>query len=123
STKPPSFGLAADDDERSCRGEGSTELRQPAVAAGVEYHVVATLPIGEVFSRVVNDVVSTDGSDHVHLRGAANTCDFSPERLGELHREGPHASRCADDEHFLPRMHLRFVAYCLQRGDRRDGAG
>ena len=93
------------------------------VAADIEDYVVATLPIGEVLARVVNDVISTDGSDHVHLRGAANTRDFSTERLGDLHREGPHASRRADDEHLLPRLYLRLVAHGLQRGDRRDGAG
>ena len=104
-------------------GEGSTELRQPAVAADVEDHVVATLPVGEVLARVVDDVVGTDGSDHVHLRGAAHTRDFSTERLGDLHREGADASRRADDEHLLPRLHLRLVAHGLQRGDRRDRAG
>jgi len=55
--QPPPVGLAADDDEPSAGGEGSTEVRQPIAATDIEDGVVALLAVGEVVARVVDVVV------------------------------------------------------------------
>ena len=63
--QPPSVGLASDDDEPAFRGQGSTKVRQPAVAPDVEDDVVALVAVGEVVARVVDDVIGTEGPDQV----------------------------------------------------------
>ena len=95
--EPSPIGLAPDHDEHAVIREGPAEVRQPAIAADVEDCVVAVLGVGEVFARVVDHMVGTDGPDQVHLRSAAYAGDFGAEGLGDLHGEGAHASRSADD--------------------------
>jgi hypothetical protein len=49
------------------RREGEPQMRQRRVSPGVEDHVVVVLPLGEVDLRVVDDVVSTERPDQIHL--------------------------------------------------------
>ena len=104
---PPSAAFAADDHERPARGEGAPQVRQRTPARGVQDQVVAARPVGEVLARVVDDVVGAERPDQVHLRRAADAGDVRAEHLRELHRERAYASGRADDQHRLPRLHLR----------------
>src|SRR5829696_3323072 len=102
-------------------GEGPPKACQRRVSADVEDQVVALIAFGEVLACVVDDVIRTDGSDHLHLRGAAHSGDARAERLGDLHGVGTHSSRGTDDKHFLPRAHLSMVAQGLQGSRAHDG--
>src|SRR5215211_5630567 len=97
------------------------EACQRRVPADVEDQIVALLALGEVLVPIVDDVIGTDGSDHLHLLRAANACYVRTERLGDLHCVGPHSSRRADDQHLLPRLDLSLVAQGLQGGRAHDG--
>ena len=118
-SEPPSSPFASGDDEGPLGGEGAPEACQRGVPADVEDQVVALIALGEVLARVVDDVIRTDGSDHLHLRGAAHAGYVRAERLGDLHGIGPHSARRTDDEHFLPRRDPSVVAQGLQGGQAR----
>src|ERR1700693_6270379 len=78
---------------------------------------VVTLPApGEILLSVVNDPICADGSDHVHIPRTAYAGHICAERLGDLHSERTHASRCTVNQDPLPRLNLSFVAKTLQWG-------
>src|SRR5215208_2491450 len=120
-SEPPSSPFASNDDEGPPGGEGAPQACQRGVPADVEDQVVALIALCEVLARVVDYVIRTDGSDHLHLLGAANACYVRAERFGYLHGVGPHSSRGTDDQHFLPRAHLSVIAQGLQGGRAHDG--
>ena len=72
----------------------------------IEDQVVALLALGEVFFRVVDDVIGAERPRHLHVARAAHGCDFGVERLRDLHRECPDAARCAVDQDFLAGVDL-----------------
>jgi hypothetical protein len=80
------------------------------VPADVEDHLVALLPVREVLTRVVDDVVGAKGANQVHLRRAAHAGHVSPEHLGHLHGVRPHATGRTNDQHLLVRAHPGVVA-------------
>src|SRR6266496_4711783 len=85
---------------------------------------VIMLPVsGEVLPAVIDDPIRTDRSDHVHVPGAAHARHVGTERLGDLHAEGAHASRCAVDQDLLPGPNLSFVPEALEGGFCRYGHG
>src|SRR5215212_1504162 len=120
-SEPPSSPFASNDDEGPQGGEGAPQACQRGVPADVEDQVVALIALCEVLARVVDYVIRTDGSDHLHLLGAANACYVRAERFGYLHGVGPHSSRGTDNQHFLPRAHLSVIAQGLQGGRAHDG--
>src|SRR5215211_3670009 len=120
-SEPPSSPFASNDDEGPPGGEGAPQVCQRRVPADVEDQVVALIALGEILARVVDDVIGADGSDHLHLRGAAHAGYVCAERLGDLHGVDPHSSRRTDDQHFLPRAHLSVIAQGLQGGRAHDG--
>src|SRR5215208_5301744 len=120
-SEPPSSPFASNDDEGPPRSEGPPEACQRRVPADVQDQIVALIALGEVLAGVVDDVIRTDGSDHLHLRGAAHAGDVRAERFGYLHSVGAHSSRRTDEQHFLPRTHLSVVAQGLQGGRAHDG--
>src|SRR5664279_1723186 len=65
----------------------ASEPTQRMVEHVVEDDVVPLIALGEVFLRVVDDVVGADRSDQGHLGGAAHAGHFRAERLGDLHGE------------------------------------
>src|SRR5215203_7083399 len=71
-SEPPSSPFASNDDEDPLGGEGAPKACQRRVPADVEDHIVALITLSEVLSLVVDDVIRPDGSDHLHLLGAAN---------------------------------------------------
>src|SRR5258708_29207718 len=87
---------------------------------------VIPLPIvGEIFSRVINDLVCTHRAHHVHISRAAYGSHFSPERFGNLHRKRTHTARRTMNQDLLPRLNLSCIAKTLQGRDcrYRDGCG
>src|ERR1035437_9866334 len=91
----------------------------------VEDEVVALLTLSEVLMGVVDDMVGTDGADHVDVPRAANGCHFGAEGLGDLHGERPDASGRAVDQDLLTGLDLPLIAQQLQGGGCRypDGRG
>ena len=82
----------------------------------IEHDVVTVLTAGEVLLRVIDDVIRVKGPDQLELPGAAHASDFRTERLGDLHRKRPHASRGSVYENPDPRFDLTHVA----QGDQRE---
>jgi hypothetical protein len=80
-------------------------------------------PVGDVLAGVVDDLVGADRTDQLELGGAGHPGDVRAERLGELHRERPHAARRADHQDLLPRLDLAHVAEALEGGEAGDGDG
>src|SRR5919202_4958151 len=90
-SEPTSSPFTSNDDESSLGSEGAPEACQRGVSADVEDQLVVLRPLGEVLACVVDDMIRPDGSDHLDLRGAANTGYLRTERLGKLHGVGPHS--------------------------------
>src|SRR6266566_2542557 len=85
---------------------------------------VIPLPIvGEIFLRVINDVVCADRAHHVHIPRAAHASHFSPERFGNLHGKHTNTARRTMYQDLLPWLNLSFIAKTLQGGDCRDRYG
>jgi len=79
---------------------------------------------GEVlFLGVVDDVVSAERSDHLHVPRAAHAAHLGIEGLGDLHGEGPHASRGPDDQDLGPWLDPSVIAQTLQGCRRSQGYG
>src|SRR2546421_2930796 len=57
-------------------GERMSGVGQRMVPDVVEDEVVALPTLGEVLTRVIDDMVSADGADHVHVPRAAYACHF-----------------------------------------------
>src|SRR5271166_3252655 len=89
------------------------------VQNAVENYVVALPTFGEIFLRVVNEVIRADGSDHVHVPRTAYANNLCAERLGYLHSERTHASRRTVNQDLLSRLNLSLVAKTLQCGQCR----
>jgi hypothetical protein len=67
----------------------------------VEEQVVTLPALGEILSRVIDDPMGADGSDHVHIPRTAHAGHVCAERLGDLHSERTHPSRRAVDQDHL----------------------
>src|SRR5437763_9906918 len=91
------------------------------VTNAVENQIVALRSFREILSGVVNCRVCANGSNHVDIASAAHSGHICAERLGDLHREGTHASRRAINQDLLPRLKLSLVAKTLQGSEPGDG--
>src|SRR5262249_10446657 len=80
-------------------------------------------PFGEILVSVINDLIGADGADQVHMSRAADAGHRCTERLGNLHCEGSHTSRCPVDQDRLPWLKLSLVAQTLQGGESRHRDG
>src|SRR5437763_3072789 len=81
---------------------------------------VIPLPIsGEIFLRVINDVVCTNRAHDVHIPRAAYGSHFSPKRFGKLHRKRTDTSRRTMNQNLLPLLNASFIAKALQGGESR----
>ena len=87
----------------------------------VENQVVMLSTFREILSRVINDVICADGSNHFNIPRTAHAGNFRAERFGDLHGEGAHASCRAVNQDFLPRLNLSLVAKTLQGSESRQG--
>src|SRR6266566_3615616 len=76
---------------------------------------VIPLPIsGEIFLRVINDMVCTHRAHSVHIPRAAYGGDFSPKRFGKLYRKRTYTTRRTMNQNLLPWLNLSFIAKALQ---------
>src|SRR6266566_134723 len=81
---------------------------------------VIPLPIsGEIFLRVINDMVCTNRAHYVQIPRAAYGGDFSPERFGNLHRKRTDPTTRTMNQHLLPLLNVSFIAKALQGDDCR----
>src|SRR5947209_12859355 len=81
---------------------------------------VILLPIsGELFLRVINDVVCPDRAHHVHIPRAAYGGHFSSKRFGNLHRKRTHTTTRTINQNLLPLLNVSFIAKALQGGESR----
>jgi hypothetical protein len=87
---------------------------------GVENQVVTLPAPGEILLGVINDPICADGSNHVHIPCTAYAGHIRAERLGDLHSERTHASRCTIDQDLLPGQNPSLIAKTLQGGDCRN---
>ena len=62
-------------------------------------------------------MVCADRADRVDIPRAAHAGYFRSERLGNLHRERPHASRRAIDQDLLPWLYLPHIAKSVEGGE------
>src|SRR5579872_5061942 len=91
-------------------------VRQRVVRHVVEDEVVAPTVLGEVLVRVVDDMVSPDGADHLHVLRAAHAGHLGAESLGDLHGKRPDAPRRAVDQNLLSWLYLALIAKKLEGG-------
>src|SRR6266516_5566170 len=76
---------------------------------------VIPLPIvGEIFLRVINDVVCTNRAHYVHIPFAEYGGDFSPKRFGKLYRKRTYTTRRTMNQNLLPWLNVSFIAKALQ---------
>src|SRR5436305_10970162 len=81
---------------------------------------VIPLPIsGEIFLRVINDVVCTNRAHYVQIPRAAYGSHFSPERFGNLHCKRTDTTRRTMNQDLLPLLNVSFIAKALQGGESR----
>lgn len=93
-----------DDDGRSGRGERPPEPGERGVASDVDDQVVPGA-VGEVFTGVVDYLVSAEIFHQVEFVGAAYPGDLRAECLGQLHGETSDTAGRAGDQHPLPCLH------------------
>src|SRR6266487_6074562 len=69
---------------------------------------------GEIFLRVINDMVCTNRAHYVQIPCAAYGGDFSPKRFGKLYRKGTYTTTRTINQNLLPLLNLSFIAKALQ---------
>src|SRR5258708_40179337 len=81
---------------------------------------VIPLPIsGEIFLCVIKGLVWTNRAHYVQIPRAAYGGDFSPKRLGKLHRKRTHTTTRTMNQNLLPLLNVSFIAKALQGGESR----
>src|SRR5258708_36686041 len=79
---------------------------------------VIPLPIsGDIFLRVINDLVCTNRAHYVQIPRAAYGGGFSPKRLGKLHRQRTHTTTHTMNQNLLPLLNVSFIPKPPQGGD------
>src|SRR5581483_11812519 len=93
------------------------------ISVGGNDQIIPLFILGEIFLRVINNVVCTKRAHQVHILCTAHASHFSSQRFGNLHGKHPHATGRPIDQHLLPELYLSFRAQTLQGGDscRRHG--
>ena len=71
-SEPAPVRLATDDDQPAPLGQGAPEVRQPAVTARVEDHVVPVRAVREVLAGVIDDVIGAERADALSFAGLAD---------------------------------------------------
>src|SRR5262249_56103125 len=69
--------------------------------------------LGEIFLRVVDDLVRAKSGCLVHIPRATHGRDLRSERLGDLHGKGSYASRGALNYDLLSPPNVSFVSQSL----------
>src|SRR5260370_12391010 len=74
---------------------------------------------GEILLRVINDLVCTNRAHYVQIPRAAYGGDFSPKRLGKLHRKRTHTTTRTMNQNLLPLLNVSFIPKALQGRESR----
>src|SRR5207244_13286955 len=82
----------------------------------VEDEVEAVPVTGEVFTCVIDDMVSADRADHLYVPRAAHAGHLGAERFADLHGGCTDAARSTIDQDLLASRDLPPVATQLERG-------
>src|ERR1035437_5315448 len=77
----------------------------------------------EIFTRVIDNMVRTDGSRYLYISRAAHGGDFSAEGFGDLDRKCAHAAGGALDQNLLAGLDAPLVTKALQGSDGSYGHG
>src|SRR5437868_2941012 len=85
----------------------------------VEDRVIVFATRGEIFLRVIDDVICADRSNQIYIPRAAYGSYFCSERFGDLDSECTYASSRPIDQDLLARMNLFLVMKRLPRGKSR----
>src|SRR5574341_2380064 len=95
------------------------------VSVNGQNQVITLLILGEIYSRVINNVVCPNGARDVQVPRAAYGSHFRPEGFGNLHGKCTHAARRPINENLLPWLNSSFIAKSLKRGEccYRNGSG
>ena len=73
------FPFSSDDDHGATRSQNSPQRKQRVIADIVQDQVITLAALGEIFLRVINDVIRPDGADQVQVSRAAYTGDLRAE--------------------------------------------
>src|SRR5205085_9009012 len=84
----------------------------------VEDEVEAVPVSGEVFTCVIDDMVSADRADHLYVPRATHAGHLAAERFADLHGECTDAPRATVDQDLLPWLALALVAKNMDCGGR-----
>src|SRR5271157_291302 len=91
------------------------------ISVGSQDQVITTVTAGEIFLFIIDDMIGPDRAYHLQVPRAAHSGNFRPERFGDLHGKGPHATRCTLDQYFLARIYVPLIAQSLQGGESSQG--
>src|SRR5262249_1604285 len=91
------------------------------VPNAIENQVIALPTFSEILLGVIDDVIRTDRSNHVHVRCTADAGNLSAKCLGDLHSEGADTSGRAVNHHLPSRLNSSLVAKTLQGCECREG--
>src|SRR5262249_43758665 len=85
--------------------------------------IIALPLLGEIFLRVIDDMVRAKSACLVHIPRATHGRDLGSERLGDLHGKGSYAPRGTLNQDLLSGSNVSLISQSLQRGDGsyRDG--
>src|SRR5205085_8389851 len=112
------YSSASNRDVYSLRVKDAPESRQSLIAHIVDDQIVTLRTLGEIFLRVIDNVIGAEGSNQFHISPTAYAGHFSAERLGDLNGEGAHTSRCTVDQNLLAGLDFAVIAKRLQRSER-----
>jgi len=79
----------------------------------VENYVVTLIALGEIFSRVIDNVIRSDGANKIKITRAADTGHLCAKGFCNLHCKSAYTTGRAVDQHLLPCMNVPFVAQTL----------
>src|ERR1700733_14198342 len=96
-------------------------IEKRMIAVRTKNQIVALSTSGEIFTRVIDDVVCANRSCGVHISCAAHGRNFRPERFGNLHRECTYTTRRAVNQNFLALLDSSFVTESLEGSKSRHG--
>src|SRR5688572_12561912 len=116
-------GCESSNGTNSARFQGPPISKYRTISDSVVNQVI-TLPIsGEIFSRVVNDMVCTNGAHHIQIPRTAYARNFSAERFGKLNRKCTHATSRPIHQNLLSGLDMGLIAKTSQRSDCRHWDG
>ncbi len=116
----PASGVAAHDGVNAATIEDAAASKQRVVAYAVDDEIETTRACGEVFARVIDNVVGAERAEQLDVTCAADCGHLRAKGLGNLDGEGGDSASAAVDEDSLIGLQMTFVAQGYQRSYRSD---